>query len=60
MSKINIITCDCGNQIEKRYHDGLLRQEVKPDDIKEYYLWQCQECGNSWKEYKKEPIEITK
>jgi len=60
MSKIsnNLISCECGEEVEKRYYDANLRVVENPEThiIEEWFVWNCLNCGRSFKQKKPETI----
>ena len=59
MSKINIKKCDCGNELELRFHYGVLRQLAnEKGELEEWFVFNCVECGASYKVRKPETKEI--
>ena len=62
MSKIsnNLISCKCGEEVEKRYYDANLRVVENPEThiIEEWFVWNCTSCGRSYKQLKPESIII--
>jgi rubrerythrin len=62
MSKIsnNLISCECGEEIEKRFHSGVVKAIVneKTQVIEEWFVWDCMNCGRSYKMLKPEAIDI--